>query len=69
MLLYLHSVVIEMLSKEGSEQLREEKRREKEELKKREFEYAKAIIDQQCQEGSDEEVIALLLVYLQLSLK
>lgn len=63
LLLYLHSNVVEMQTKEGSLELEKKREIEKERLVLQEKEYAKAIIEQQCNQGNEQEVLDLLLVW------
>ena len=62
LLLYLHSVVIDMQTKEGLLVIEEEQRKEERRLLQAEEEYARMIIQQQCENKSEEEIIQLLLV-------
>ena len=62
LLLYLHSVVIDMQTQEGSLVIQEEKRREEVRLLQVEEEYARRILQQQCEGQSEEEIIRMLLV-------
>lgn len=62
LLLYLHSNVVEMQTREGCLILEQKRQTEKERLVLQEKEYAKAIIEQQCKQGSEQEILDLLLV-------